>query len=145
MMFELSILSSFFLLPRETVFKNSLYETFDFTNAVLRNFDTQEIEKAAERGELTELVLMVIWNRLDVARRDVCKASVLNHVTYSYRLYRLFISMYNSGSYSLHLLLCTLLLSKVWLLLDVLFGLLDKITIVEGKEKAFQKSLKMNF
>jgi hypothetical protein len=33
----------------------------------------QEIEKAAERGELTELVLMVIWNRLDVARRDVCK------------------------------------------------------------------------
>uniref|UniRef100_A0ACD5TH44 Uncharacterized protein n=1 Tax=Avena sativa TaxID=4498 RepID=A0ACD5TH44_AVESA len=28
------------------------------------------IEKAAERGELTELVLMVIWNRLDVARRD---------------------------------------------------------------------------
>ena len=34
----------------------------------------QVIEKAAERGELTELVLMVIWNRLDVARRDVCKA-----------------------------------------------------------------------
>jgi hypothetical protein len=33
----------------------------------------QEIEKAAERGELNELVLMVIWNRLDVARRDVCK------------------------------------------------------------------------
>jgi hypothetical protein len=33
----------------------------------------QEIEKAAERGELTELVLMVIWNRLDIARRDVCK------------------------------------------------------------------------
>uniref|UniRef100_A0A0E0C402 Uncharacterized protein n=1 Tax=Oryza meridionalis TaxID=40149 RepID=A0A0E0C402_9ORYZ len=30
----------------------------------------EEIEKAAERGELTELVLMVIWNRLDVARRD---------------------------------------------------------------------------
>ncbi|OQU77946.1 hypothetical protein SORBI_3009G127400 [Sorghum bicolor] len=30
----------------------------------------KEIEKAAERGELTELVLMVIWNRLDVARRD---------------------------------------------------------------------------
>ena len=37
----------------------------------------QVIEKAAERGELTELVLMVIWNRLDVARRDVCKSSVL--------------------------------------------------------------------
>uniref|UniRef100_A0A0D9WG65 Protein PALE CRESS, chloroplastic n=1 Tax=Leersia perrieri TaxID=77586 RepID=A0A0D9WG65_9ORYZ len=31
----------------------------------------EEIEKAAERGELTELVLMVIWNRLDVARRDI--------------------------------------------------------------------------
>ncbi|CAD6272227.1 unnamed protein product [Miscanthus lutarioriparius] len=30
----------------------------------------EEIEKVAERGELTELVLMVIWNRLDVARRD---------------------------------------------------------------------------
>jgi len=30
----------------------------------------EEIEKAAERGDLTELVLMVIWNRLDVARRD---------------------------------------------------------------------------
>ncbi|PWZ18328.1 Protein PALE CRESS, chloroplastic [Zea mays] len=30
----------------------------------------EEIEKAAERGELTELVLMVIWNRLDIARRD---------------------------------------------------------------------------
>lgn len=31
----------------------------------------QKIEEAAERGELTELVLMVIWNRLDLARRDV--------------------------------------------------------------------------
>ncbi|CAN6346976.1 unnamed protein product [Urochloa humidicola] len=30
----------------------------------------EEIEKAAERGDLTELILMVIWNRLDVARRD---------------------------------------------------------------------------
>jgi hypothetical protein len=40
----------------------------------------QEIEKAAERGELTELVLMVIWNRLDVARRDVCIISVLDRV-----------------------------------------------------------------
>ncbi|KAF7153082.1 hypothetical protein RHSIM_Rhsim01G0276200 [Rhododendron simsii] len=29
-----------------------------------------KIEEAAERGELTELVLMVIWNRLDLARRD---------------------------------------------------------------------------
>lgn len=42
----------------------------------------QEIEKAAERGDLTELVLMVIWNRLDVARRDVCTISLLNHELY---------------------------------------------------------------
>ncbi|XP_026445075.1 protein PALE CRESS, chloroplastic-like [Papaver somniferum] len=30
----------------------------------------EKIEEAAERGELTELVLMVVWNRLDLARRD---------------------------------------------------------------------------
>ncbi|XP_074292785.1 protein PALE CRESS, chloroplastic [Silene latifolia] len=30
----------------------------------------EKIEEAAERGELDELVLMVIWNRLDLARRD---------------------------------------------------------------------------
>ncbi|KAG6506497.1 hypothetical protein ZIOFF_031821 [Zingiber officinale] len=30
----------------------------------------EKIEAAAEKGELTELVLMVIWNRLDLARRD---------------------------------------------------------------------------
>nr|GMD23630.1 protein PALE CRESS, chloroplastic isoform X1 [Ipomoea batatas] len=30
-----------------------------------------KIEEAAEKGELTELVLMVIWNRLDLAKRDV--------------------------------------------------------------------------
>ncbi|THG15491.1 hypothetical protein TEA_020724 [Camellia sinensis var. sinensis] len=30
----------------------------------------EKIEEAAERGELTELVLMVIRNRLDLARRD---------------------------------------------------------------------------
>ncbi|CAN0892626.1 Protein PALE CRESS, chloroplastic [Linum grandiflorum] len=29
-----------------------------------------KIEEAAEKGELNELVLMVIWNRLDLARRD---------------------------------------------------------------------------
>ena len=33
----------------------------------------QEIEKAAERGELTELVLMVIRIQLDVAQCGVCK------------------------------------------------------------------------
>lgn len=31
----------------------------------------QKIEQAAEKGELDELVLMVIWNRLDLARQDV--------------------------------------------------------------------------
>lgn len=31
----------------------------------------QKIVEAAEKGELTELVLLVIWNRLDLARRDV--------------------------------------------------------------------------
>ena len=31
----------------------------------------QRIEEAAEKGELDELVLMIIWNRLDLARRDV--------------------------------------------------------------------------
>lgn len=30
----------------------------------------EKIEEAAEKGELTELVLMVIWNRRDLARRD---------------------------------------------------------------------------
>ncbi|XP_078446563.1 pale cress protein (PAC) [Wolffia australiana] len=30
----------------------------------------QTIEEAADDGELTELVLLVIWNRLDLARRD---------------------------------------------------------------------------
>ncbi|KAI8568945.1 hypothetical protein RHMOL_Rhmol02G0240000 [Rhododendron molle] len=31
----------------------------------------EKIEEAAERGELTKLVLMVIWNCLDLARRDL--------------------------------------------------------------------------
>lgn len=30
----------------------------------------EKIEEAADKGELTELVLMVIWNRLDIARSD---------------------------------------------------------------------------
>lgn len=30
----------------------------------------ERITEAAERGDLTDLVLMVIWNRLDLARRD---------------------------------------------------------------------------
>ncbi|KAM4097530.1 hypothetical protein ACJW30_07G007400 [Castanea mollissima] len=33
-------------------------------------------EKAAEKGELNELVLMVIWNRLDLARRDEEKDAI---------------------------------------------------------------------
>ena len=58
----------------------------------------QEIEKAAERGDLTELVLIVIWNRLDVARRDVCKISLLVVI---YRLYGLFILITVQSSYIL--------------------------------------------
>ncbi|KAF3336884.1 Protein PALE CRESS [Carex littledalei] len=30
----------------------------------------EKIEEAGEKGQLTELVLMVIWNRLDIAKRD---------------------------------------------------------------------------
>lgn len=37
----------------------------------------QRIEETAERGELTELVLMVIWNRLDLARRDVSWCAII--------------------------------------------------------------------
>ncbi|KAL7112837.1 hypothetical protein ACP275_04G026000 [Erythranthe tilingii] len=36
----------------------------------------EKIEEAAEKGELTELVLLVIWNRLDLARRDDEKDAV---------------------------------------------------------------------
>ncbi|KAA8543206.1 hypothetical protein F0562_021299 [Nyssa sinensis] len=36
----------------------------------------EKIEEAAEKGELSELVLMVIWNRLDLARRDDEKDAV---------------------------------------------------------------------
>ncbi|KAK4799268.1 hypothetical protein SAY86_024633 [Trapa natans] len=36
----------------------------------------EKIEEAAERGELTELVLMVIWNRMDLAKRDNEKEAV---------------------------------------------------------------------
>lgn len=54
---------------------------FQFCNSLLIGhcflygscFDTyvQKIEEAAEKGELDELVLLIIWNRLDLARRDV--------------------------------------------------------------------------
>lgn len=36
----------------------------------------EKIEEAAEKGELNELVLLVIWNRLDLARRDDEKDAV---------------------------------------------------------------------
>ncbi|CAM8959340.1 unnamed protein product [Rhodiola kirilowii] len=36
----------------------------------------QRIEEAAEKGELTEIVLLVIWNRLDLARRDEEKDAI---------------------------------------------------------------------
>lgn len=60
---------------RRQLFSNSLYETFDLNHLINALYIyMQVIEKAAESGELTELVLMIIWNRLDVARGDVCKA-----------------------------------------------------------------------
>ncbi|KAL1309447.1 hypothetical protein HN51_052131 [Arachis hypogaea] len=36
----------------------------------------EKIEEAAEKGELNELVLMVIWNRLDLAQRDEEKDAI---------------------------------------------------------------------
>lgn len=42
----------------------------------------QKIEEAAEKGELDELVLMVIRNRLDLARCDVSNTLFL---TFSFR------------------------------------------------------------
>ncbi|CAN8318416.1 unnamed protein product [Cochlearia groenlandica] len=36
----------------------------------------ERIEEAAEKGELDELVLMIIWNRLDLARRDEEKDAI---------------------------------------------------------------------
>ncbi|XP_068662230.1 protein PALE CRESS, chloroplastic [Aristolochia californica] len=36
----------------------------------------EKIEEAADRGEINELVLMVIWNRLDLARRDEEKDAI---------------------------------------------------------------------
>lgn len=41
----------------------------------------QKIEEAAEKGELTELVLMVIWNRRDLARRDVSWSVILFNIS----------------------------------------------------------------
>ncbi|CAL8992725.1 unnamed protein product [Prunus brigantina] len=43
-----------------------------------------KIEEATEKGELTELVLMVIWNRLDLARRDV-KKDIIRSLDLLYR------------------------------------------------------------
>ena len=39
----------------------------------------QEIGEAAEKGELNGLVLMVIWNSPDLARRDVTWSFVVSH------------------------------------------------------------------
>ena len=39
----------------------------------------QEIGEAAEKGELNGLVLMVIWNSPDLARRDVSWSFVVSH------------------------------------------------------------------
>ncbi|XP_071721037.1 protein PALE CRESS, chloroplastic [Rutidosis leptorrhynchoides] len=53
--------------PQEDVFKaKKLVSSFIKSAEEVE----EKIEEAAEKGELTELVLMVIWTRLDLARRD---------------------------------------------------------------------------
>lgn len=48
----------------------------------------ERIEEAAEKGELDELVLMIIWNRLDLARRDVSSICFLFPLDYVVLWYR---------------------------------------------------------
>lgn len=53
--------------PQEDVFKaKKLVSSFIKSAEEIE----EKIEEAAEKGELNELVLMVIWTRLDLARRD---------------------------------------------------------------------------
>ncbi|CAB4293957.1 unnamed protein product [Prunus armeniaca] len=61
-------------------------EHFQFLMYALLKFPTsaQKIEEATEKGKLTELVLMVIWNRLDLARRDL-KKDVIRSLDLLYR------------------------------------------------------------
>ncbi|KAK1428252.1 hypothetical protein QVD17_17082 [Tagetes erecta] len=59
--------------PQEDVFKaKKLVASFIKSAEEIE----EKIEEAAERGELNELVLMVIWTRLDLARRDEEKDAI---------------------------------------------------------------------
>nr|XP_043609382.1 protein PALE CRESS, chloroplastic isoform X2 [Erigeron canadensis] len=59
--------------PQEDVFKaKKLVSSFIKSAEEVE----EKIEEAAEKGELNELVLMVIWTRLDLARRDEEKDAV---------------------------------------------------------------------
>ncbi|KAL8234268.1 hypothetical protein R6Q59_020368 [Mikania micrantha] len=59
--------------PQENVFKaKKLVSSFIKSAEEIE----EKIEEAAERGELNELVLMVIWTRLDLARRDEEKEAI---------------------------------------------------------------------
>ncbi|XP_076884847.1 protein PALE CRESS, chloroplastic-like [Bidens hawaiensis] len=59
--------------PQEEVFKAK-----KLVSSFLKSAEEieEKIEEAAERGELDELVLMVIWTRLDLARRDEEKDAI---------------------------------------------------------------------
>ncbi|CAN4093489.1 unnamed protein product [Withania somnifera] len=58
--------------------EEELLKTKKLVASFIRSADEVEekIVEAAERGELNELVLMIIWNRLDLARRDDEKDAV---------------------------------------------------------------------
>ncbi|KAF5820480.1 putative protein PALE CRESS [Helianthus annuus] len=59
--------------PQEEVFKaKKLVSSFIKSAEEIE----EKIEEAAERGELNELVLLVIWTRLDLARRDEEKDAI---------------------------------------------------------------------
>ncbi|KVI03934.1 hypothetical protein Ccrd_017745 [Cynara cardunculus var. scolymus] len=59
--------------PQEEVFKaKKLVSSFIKSAEEIE----EKIEEAAEKGELNELVLMVIWTRLDLARRDEEKDAI---------------------------------------------------------------------
>ncbi|KAI3668204.1 hypothetical protein L6452_43281 [Arctium lappa] len=59
--------------PQEEVFKAK-----KLVSSLIKSAEEieEKIEEAAEKGELNELVLMVIWTRLDLARRDEEKDAI---------------------------------------------------------------------
>ncbi|KAF8394462.1 hypothetical protein HHK36_020670 [Tetracentron sinense] len=61
---------------------------FQPTRSMRMTLSPGKIEEAAEKGELTELILMVIWNRLDLARRDVRVSARDNHSSKTRRVTR---------------------------------------------------------